>query len=174
MHISGRFLFVVKGSASEHHIFLSFLTSYWDTITASSVFLFYHLIMAGSWSGYLIAFTAWRVGDTGDFSFSWLKTRCSNAHPPTSAQTEGSDITFFFFPFMFFFLGRIPEGTWLRRLVRMIPAARVWETRRVLSFCFPFKPCSCLMDDVYGLLRWMDPDLIATTFPDRRRLPRPA
>jgi hypothetical protein len=75
-----------------------------------TIFVFlYNLIMAGSWSGYLIAFTAWRLEIQAVF---WLKTRCSNA-PPTR-QRPRAETPLSFSSLLSPLLGWIPVGTGAR------------------------------------------------------------
>ncbi|KAK4123445.1 hypothetical protein N657DRAFT_408684 [Parathielavia appendiculata] len=91
--------------------------------------------MAGSWSGYLIAFTAWRV----DTQAVFFGLRRDAAMHPQPGRDRGKRHHFPFSSFPFF-LGRIPEGTRLGRLVRTIaPSACLRDTSRPVLL-FPFYP----------------------------------
>lgn len=156
-HISGWIPFVwarfQRASVIFYRIFSAFRFLFWDTtaITASSVtgfFLFFsNLIMAGSWGGYLIAFTARRQTAL----VFWYKKRRSNAtstpprHRPRTAQTP---------PFLFFFIPLVGSlwETRLGRLVIMIPPCHVSSqadtSRPLLLFSFPFNLVSLFLS--YG------------------------
>ena len=110
-------------------------------------FFFHNLIMAGSWGGYLIAFTARRQTAL----VFWYKKRRSNAtstpprHRPRTAQTPL--FLFFFIPLV----GSLWE-TRLGRLVIMIPPCHVSSqadtSRPLLLFSFPFNLVSLFLS--YG------------------------
>ena len=79
------------------------------------LFLFSNLIMAGSWGGYLIAFTARRQAAL----VFWYKKRRSNATSPPLGTRRGQHNTPFFV-FLIPLVGSLGE-TRLGRLVIMIP-----------------------------------------------------
>jgi hypothetical protein len=152
--------FCGQGLASERHFlafFLCHFLGYHCYHRQLGHFFFPNLVMAGSWGGYLIAFTAWRV-DTGGFGF-WLKKDAA-MQPNLGGDRDRDTPSVFFFFFFPPFLGWIPVGTGLRRLAIMIPLACVSEDTWRPLFCFPFTLFSCLMDNVY-------------VRPSRRIQPRP-
>ncbi|KAL2181604.1 uncharacterized protein P884DRAFT_7525 [Thermothelomyces heterothallicus CBS 202.75] len=107
MHISPIDFYLrsrIGGRASLFSCFFSFYT-FWDTntFTASSVtsFFFFNLIMARSWAGTLIAFTAWNGLHTSGFGFGLRRER-SNATQPRQRPRHRQLFSLYLALFLFF------------------------------------------------------------------------